>query len=206
MTTKQLSDTQLTILSQAAKRDAGAVLPTPTSIKAKGAALINVLNAMVKRDLIEEVAAGRNDLEWQRDAEGQRLSLRITHAGLSAMGIEPDLLKQQNAVDQTDGKTEESEADGAPLDRACDVRKNEAAAQALASAQQPAPFRPGSKGAAVTALLQQPKGASIVELMSASGWQAHSVRGFLSGTLKKKHGFTVLSERIDGARRYRIGG
>jgi hypothetical protein len=41
-------------------------------------------------------------------------------------------------------------------------------------------------------------------LVAASGWQAHSVRGFLSGTLKKKHGLTVASEKADGIRRYRI--
>ena len=179
--TKQLSDLQLTILANAAERGDGVVLPVPKTIKAKGGALTNVLNAMVKRGLIEEVPGEPDETKWRRDENGQRLSLRITHSGLSAIGIEPERLDQEGATDQTDKKSLKQEP---PV----------------------TPFREGSKGAAVTQLLQQDDGASIDELMSASGWQAHSVRGFLSGTLKKKHSITVLSERTDGERRYRIAG
>ncbi len=56
----------------------------------------------------------------------------------------------------------------------------------------------------ITAMLETRDGASVADLMDATGWQAHSVRGFLSGTLKKKLGYTVTSERHDGVRRYRI--
>jgi hypothetical protein len=64
--------------------------------------------------------------------------------------------------------------------------------------------RAGTKGAAIIELLRREAGATLPELVAASGWQAHSVRGFLSGTLKKKHGLTVASEKADGIRRYRI--
>jgi len=47
-------------------------------------------------------------------------------------------------------------------------------------------------------------GASIAELSEATGWQTHSVRGFLSGTLRKKLGLTVISAKEDGGRRYRL--
>ena len=57
----------------------------------------------------------------------------------------------------------------------------------------------------MTALLRKKDGATIAQLAKATGWQNHSVRGFLSGTLKKKHGITVASEKAsDGERRYRI--
>ena len=57
----------------------------------------------------------------------------------------------------------------------------------------------------VLSLLRRPKGASIADLSKATGWQAHSVRGFLSGTLKKKMGLAVVSEKdAKGVRRYRI--
>ncbi len=53
--------------------------------------------------------------------------------------------------------------------------------------------------------LKTPKGATIEQLMEATGWQAHSVRGFLAGTVKKKLGLTLASETgKDGARRYHI--
>ena len=53
--------------------------------------------------------------------------------------------------------------------------------------------------------LKSAKGVTIQALMDATGWQAHSVRGFLSGTVKKKLGHELLSETgKDGQRRYRI--
>lgn len=53
------------------------------------------------------------------------------------------------------------------------------------------------------AQLRRTDGASIVELMKATGWQQHSVRGALAGTLKKK-GHQITSEVVEGVRRYRV--
>ena len=54
-------------------------------------------------------------------------------------------------------------------------------------------------------LLSQSGGASIEEMMQATDWQQHSVRGFLAGTVKKKLGFSLMSSKLDdGVRRYRI--
>jgi hypothetical protein len=65
--------------------------------------------------------------------------------------------------------------------------------------------REGSKTADVLALLRQPKGATLREVMKATGWQAHSVRGFLSGTVGKKMGLAVSSTKSDdGERSYSI--
>ena len=50
----------------------------------------------------------------------------------------------------------------------------------------------------------RPEGASLAELVAATGWQAHSVRGALAGSLKRK-GHAIVSEKLDGERRYRIG-
>lgn len=63
----------------------------------------------------------------------------------------------------------------------------------------------GTKAAAVLKKLRMAKGATIDQLMTATGWQAHSVRGFLSGTVRKKLGLNLISELgKDGLRRYRI--
>jgi len=65
--------------------------------------------------------------------------------------------------------------------------------------------RSGSKKADVLALLGREGGATLQDLMTTTGWQAHSVRGFLSGVLGKKMGLTVDSlKRKDGARVYSI--
>jgi len=65
--------------------------------------------------------------------------------------------------------------------------------------------REGSKTAKILALLKRPGGATAKELMKATGWQPHSVRGFLSGTIGKKMGLVVRSTKGDsGERSYSI--
>ncbi len=55
------------------------------------------------------------------------------------------------------------------------------------------------------ALLDRPEGASIAEMQDVTGWQPHSVRGFLAGTVKKMPGLTLASEKTpDQPRRYRV--
>lgn len=63
------------------------------------------------------------------------------------------------------------------------------------------------KSAQIVGLLQRQNGASIPELTKATGWQAHSVRGFISGTLKRKQGLVISSTVEEGKdRRYIITG
>jgi hypothetical protein len=64
--------------------------------------------------------------------------------------------------------------------------------------------RPTGKIAIITSLLRRPKGASIDDLRSATGWQAHSVRGAISGSIKEKLRLTVFSEKRGAVRLYRI--
>jgi hypothetical protein len=65
--------------------------------------------------------------------------------------------------------------------------------------------REGSKAAKVLDLLRRMDGASLKELMKATGWQAHSVRGFLSGTVSKNMSLKLVSAKSeDGERRYSL--
>ncbi|MGD1092366.1 MAG: DUF3489 domain-containing protein [Bryobacteraceae bacterium] len=65
--------------------------------------------------------------------------------------------------------------------------------------------RGGSKTAKILDLLKRPGGVTSKELMKATGWQSHSVRGFLSGAIRKKMGLTVMStKREDGERSYSV--
>lgn len=74
-----------------------------------------------------------------------------------------------------------------------------------AAAETSQPPKSSTKMQTCLDLLGRKTGAALSELMAATSWQAHSVRGFLSGTVKKKLGHTVISSRDnDGARRYSI--
>ena len=67
--------------------------------------------------------------------------------------------------------------------------------------------RDGSKTAKILEMLKRPEGASTKELLKATGWQPHSLRGFLSGTVGKKLGLTVVSAKTeDGERNYSVKG
>jgi hypothetical protein len=67
------------------------------------------------------------------------------------------------------------------------------------------PATPRGKIGVVVDLLKRPQGASMLELTMATGWQAHSVRGALSSSVKKGLGLTVVSSADETGRRYRIG-
>ncbi len=60
------------------------------------------------------------------------------------------------------------------------------------------PARRGTKQAILIELIKRPKGATIEQMAAKTGWQAHSVRGAISGSLKKKLGLVVTSEIIEG--------
>jgi hypothetical protein len=80
-----------------------------------------------------------------------------------------------------------------------------AAKKSKAPNKPPAAARRGTKTAKILAMLRRPVGASLAELRKATGWQPHSVRGFLSGAVKKKLGLRIDSvSRDDGERAYRV--
>src|ERR1035437_8763786 len=91
--------------------------------------------------------------------------------------------------------------------KAAPAKKAPKAAKGAKQAKAPDGTREGSKTATVVALLERIGGATLAEVMKATGWQAHSVRGFVSGTLAKKMGRTVEStKREDGERLYQLKG
>ena len=93
----------------------------------------------------------------------------------------------------------------APAPQAAPVAPKKAKATKQAKAKDATPTaRDGSKKAIVLGLMRRTDGASLKEIMAATDWQAHSVRGFISGGLGKKMGLSVESfKRADGERAYR---
>ena len=84
-------------------------------------------------------------------------------------------------------------------------KKAGSAKKAPKSGKKAGSARAGSKTAQVLDLLKQPGGVTSKELTKATGWQGHSMRGFLSGTVGKKMGLAVTSTKDeDGERRYAV--
>jgi hypothetical protein len=82
-----LTDTQLVLLSAAAQREEG-LITMPERLK--GAAAKAVVSKLLTQSLVEEVAVGRDAPSWCTDEEGTAFGLKITPAGLAAIGIEPE--------------------------------------------------------------------------------------------------------------------
>jgi hypothetical protein len=90
--------------------------------------------------------------------------------------------------------------------QAAPVTPKKAKAPKDATAKDAAPTtREGSKKAIVIEMLKRPEGATLSDIMSATSWQCHSVRGFISGCLGKKMGLKIESaKREDGQRCYKL--
>jgi hypothetical protein len=94
---------------------------------------------------------------------------------------------------------------GAPKTEANMTKSNtRAQAESGASAGAAVSAAPKGKLGALVTLLRRERGATLPEMMDATGWQAHSVRGAIAGAIKKKLGLTVLSEKSEDGRSYRI--
>ena len=96
--TVKLSDSQLVILSAAAQRTDGSLLPFPQSVSVKGAALGRVVENLCKRKFAEERNVVNGAPEWRRDEDRRPFGLFITNAGLLALGVDTEETKSAQAA------------------------------------------------------------------------------------------------------------
>jgi len=208
----KLSDTQLVILGAAAQRADLAVLPLPHSLKLKGGALTKVMDALRNRGMIRVI---------ETDGGPQRVV--ITSEGMAALGLESDddaptgapeaataLTLAESDAPAVEAPAPTTEADSAatlpktkPAKRKGKARTTKAApvssepeaAPGGAPTGKPTP-RTGTKQALMIDMLKRPEGATVEQIAAATGWQHHTIRGAISGALKKKLGLTVEAIRI----------
>ena len=194
----RLSDTQLLILGAAAQRADLSVLPLPETLKLKGGALTKVMDSLRNKGLIRIV---------ETDGRPQRVVL--TSEGMAAIGVAQEDEGQTTASAEADtaatpadaGTAVEApapatEADGAatPAKRRPKAKAKSAKPGKAVAAEKPTP-RTGTKQARMIEMLKRPQGATVEQISAATGWQHHTIRGAISGALKKKLGLTVEATR-----------
>jgi DNA-binding MarR family transcriptional regulator len=195
-----LTDTQLVILSAAGQRDDGTALPLPKSLKLQGGAVSHVLKSLLKKRLLDEQPTRDNATAWRESKDGQRLTLLITDAGRRAIGVATDEQGETPRAAQRGSKRSVGRRRKASEPKGATAPSSKAKKTAS-----PAALRAGTKLALLRELLQRKGGATIAEVTKATGWQPHSVRGAISGALKKKLGLAVASDKVEGRGRvYRI--
>uniref|UniRef100_UPI004047DAAF DUF3489 domain-containing protein n=1 Tax=Yoonia sp. TaxID=2212373 RepID=UPI004047DAAF len=167
----KLTETQTIILSAGAQRPENIALPLPKGLA--GAAAKMAVSKMIEHGWLQEVDANlrRGEPLWRETGDGYGTTLVVTDAGLLAIGIEPMVVKTVAAIREHAAKT---------------------------AAPKPSSLRTGTKQAMLIAMLQRPEGASIAEIVEATGWMGHSARGAISGVLKKKLGLPVSTLKVEG--------
>jgi hypothetical protein len=164
-----LTDTQLVLISAAAQRDDHLITPKETL---KGRAAQMVFTAMIQKGFADEVIVTCTQPHWRTDGDGQRVGLRITAAALTELGIDAEEPGSDPAnpvvVSQPDRQP--------PV-----MIKTEA--------------RSGSKKVLLLNLLQREQGATLEEMVQATGWLPHTTRAAL--TRLRHEGWAL--ERIKAA-------
>ena len=171
------------------------MLPLPGSLR--GGAAGKVVAALVARGLVrEEVTDSTRAADialspvWRNEEDGRAGLLLLTAAGLEALGIEPGVTHAAEASQWPGAGHTNSRGSAESLS---------AAAMQGPSASHTAPLRgkarEGTKQAALIAMLRRPDGATIVQIVEATGWQPHTIRGALAGALEKRLGLEVTSAK-----------
>ena len=163
-TAAKLSDSQLVILSAAAQRTDGSLLPFPRSLSVKGAALGKLVETLCKRKLVEERKIINGAPEWHRDEERRPLGLFLTNAGLLALGVDDaEMIRPSRAPASMPRQRKTS---------AARPRGKGRKASTASSKRRAAPVE--SKQDLVIQMLRRQSGVTVKDIVAKTGWQSHS--------------------------------
>ena len=212
----RLSDTQLVILSAAAQRADLSVLPLPDSLTLKGGALNKVMDSLRKRGLIRVLGGDGGPERVVITSEGMAaIGVEAEDDEAPTGGKEADALSADTAPPAaeadsapddapapaseandaaTPAKSRRSTGKGQKATTTAPVASQPGTAPGGEPAAKPTP-RTGTKQALMIDLLKRPEGATVEQIATATGWQHHTIRGAISGALKKKLGLTVEATR-----------
>jgi hypothetical protein len=183
----KLTDTQLVMLSAAAEREDRCLVALP---KLKGGAALKVAIKLISAGFVEEVEADAGAPIWRRDDEmGRAYALKLTAVGAKAIGLD-DGATPENSHNETGALKNYNQTTVSS-----EVKTGEAPQLREPALAGPSDPRGGSKLAQVIELLQRDRGATIDELIAATGWLAHTTRAALTGL--RKRGYLVAINRAD---------
>jgi uncharacterized protein DUF3489 len=170
----KLSNTQVIVLSSAAKHDDG-LATRPANLNAAAAA--KVASSLINMGLAREIRAKADAPVWHENEDG-RFALKITRAGREAIGLEDEETQDTASASAASGpaksrasKPAASEAEQKPPA----FRRNRAQGKTAGDTQSsPGEIRAGSKQAKIVDLMKRPKGATLDELVEPTEWLPHT--------------------------------
>jgi hypothetical protein len=188
----KLIDSQLVMMSKAAQREDRCLVAPPTL---KSGAAEKVANKLIFSGLVKEIKAKAGTPVWCREAKtGQAYALKLTGEGAKAVAVDKGLAPEAAGDDDgsADHRDPKAGLSSAPVLESPSTEATEPAPVDLAAP------RIGSKIMQVVELLKRNRGATLGELIDATGWLAHTTRAALTGL--RKRGYEVALNRWDTER------
>ena len=184
-TSIKLTATQTEVLKAATYRPDGNIEPLPPALR--GGARAKVIEGLLTRELVTKFHYP------------DRVEYYATDAAYAAVG-------RKRLVVAPATPDAEAKPDTAPAEATTGQERQDAARRLLKVGVEGKPrTRENSKQAMVIEMLRRAEGATIRQIVEATGWQAHTVRGTFAGAFKKKLGLTLTSDKVEGGdRTYRI--
>ena len=183
-----------------------------------GGAKLRMISSLEQRGMIEQV-----DGQWciserarclleGREYDPEAQAAPEPEEAQETVEADAEALQQESQTEAEAQPEEAAQAESVPETKPTELQVvalpevDEATRQAQAEALQN--LRPDSKQAKVLEMLRQPGGTTIDDIMAATGWQAHTVRGTFSATFKRRLGVNIISEKVElngsRQRRYRV--